>query len=112
MPDSALFLITVGGLLLIGLFASNLAKRTFLPRVTILLILGVFIGQSGIHLIPDSFNQHFSLIADMTLLMVGFLLGGKITQRSLKGSAKEALLISIGCWSNNGTRVHIVHRRI
>jgi Kef-type K+ transport system membrane component KefB len=95
MHDSALFLSTIGGLLLIGLFASALAKKTFLPRVTILLIFGAFIGQSGINLIPESFTQHFSLIADMTLLMVGFLLGGKITKRSLKGSAKESLLISI-----------------
>jgi len=64
MHDSALFLTTIGALLLLGLLASSVAKN-------------------------------FSVIADMTLLMVGFLLGGKLTKASLNESAKEVLLISI-----------------
>lgn len=95
MHDSALFLTTVGALLLLGLLASSVAKKTFLPRVTLLLIFGALAGEVGANLIPASFTDHFSVIADMTLLMVGFLLGGKLTKASLNESAKEVLLISI-----------------
>jgi len=95
MHDSALFLTTIGALLLLGLLASSVAKKTFLPRVTLLLIFGALAGEVGANLIPVSFTDHFSVIADMTLLMVGFLLGGKLTKASLNESAKEVLLISI-----------------
>jgi len=47
--------------------------------VTLLLIFGALAGEVGANLIPVSFTDHFSVIADMTLLMVGFLLGGKLT---------------------------------
>jgi len=40
MDISYQFLITIGGILLIGLLVSNLAQRTFLPRVTLLLVFG------------------------------------------------------------------------
>ena len=95
MHDSALFLTTIGALLLLGLLASSVAKKTFLPRVTLLLIFGALAGEVGAGLIPISFTDHFSVIADMTLLMVGFLLGGKLTKASLNESAKEVLVISI-----------------
>ncbi len=52
MDSSYQFLITIGGILLIGLVVSNLAQRTFLPRVTLLLVFGAVIGKQGLDLIP------------------------------------------------------------
>jgi len=95
MHDSALFLITTGSLLLIGIFASALAKRTFLPRVTLLLIFGAIIGLPGYQLIPQNFSDHFPLVADVTLLMVGFILGGKLTKDSFIASANQVIWISL-----------------
>jgi Kef-type K+ transport system membrane component KefB len=92
---SAQFLLTMGGILLLGLFISALAQRTFLPRVTLLLIFGMIIGNEFLNLIPDIFSERFDMIADMTLLMVGFLLGGKLTLPSLKDQAGEVFWISL-----------------
>lgn len=94
MESSALFLSTLGALLLLGLLTTTLAQRTLLPRVTLLLLFGALIGGEGFDLIPDSFLRHFNLIAEITLIMVGFLIGGKLTIAQLKQSAREVFWIS------------------
>lgn len=95
MDASAQFILTIGSILLLGLVTSSIARRTFLPRVTFLLIFGVIIGRESLDLIPQVFSDHFHIIADMTLLMVGFLLGEKLTKKSLITSGKEVLWISL-----------------
>ena len=95
METSSAFLLTLGSILLLGLLTAELARRSFLPRVTLLLIFGITIGQSGFNLIPTLFADHFELIADITLLMVGFLLGGKLTKNALAHSAKQTIGISL-----------------
>lgn len=95
MEASAEFLVTIGGILLLGLLTSQIATKTFFPRVTLLLIFGVVIGEQGLGFIPKVFTERFDLIADMTLLMVGFLLGGKLTRGFLQESASEVILIAL-----------------
>jgi Kef-type K+ transport system membrane component KefB len=92
--SSAQFLLTIGGILLLGLLTSTIARRTFLPRVTLLLVFGILIGPSGLNVIPAVFAERFDLIADMTLVMVGFLLGGKLTPESLRESGGDVVLIA------------------
>jgi len=89
------FLLTLGGILLLGLITSTIGRKTALPRVTLLLIFGVLIGQQGLNLIPPLFADNFEIIADMALLMIGFLLGGKLTKNSLRHSVKNVLWISL-----------------
>ncbi|MDD3814206.1 MAG: cation:proton antiporter [Desulfocapsaceae bacterium] len=95
MEASSQFLLTIGGILLLGLLTSTLARRTFLPRVTLLLIFGIVIGKEALDIIPQLFSDHFKIIADMTLVMVGFLLGGKLTKASLRESAGKVFWISL-----------------
>jgi Kef-type K+ transport system membrane component KefB len=91
---SSQFLLTLGVILLIGLMFSTIAERSFLPRATLLLIFGAIIGDSMFNLIPAMFTQRFELIADITLLMVGFLLGGKLTASSLRDHSFKSFAIS------------------
>ncbi len=91
---SSQFLLTLGIILLVGLMFSSVAQRSFLPRATLLLIFGAVIGEDVFDLIPDLFTQRFELIADITLLMVGFLLGGKLTARSLRDHSVKSFAIS------------------
>jgi len=88
------YLLTIGALLLVGLFASTVARRTFLPRVTILLLLGFGLGSDGVGVIPSWLTSNFQIIADITLLMVGFLLGGKLSRSDFKESTGTVLWIS------------------
>ena len=74
---------------------SALGQRTLLPRVTLLLILGVVIGKEMLDIIPPIFSERFDIIAVIALLMVGFLLGGRLTIDSLQQSMGRVLWISI-----------------
>jgi|GEM_PF-1671080 len=91
---SSQFLLTLGIILLVGLMFTSIAQRSILPRATLLLIFGAVIGESLLDLIPELFTQHFELIADITLLMVGFLLGGKLTASSLRDHSIKSFAIS------------------
>ena len=95
MNVSPYFLLTVGGFLLLGLLASTIAQKTILPRVTILLLLGVAIGEDGLGVVPPSFADYFHVVADITLVMIGFLIGGKLTLKSVRGSGLSVLWISL-----------------
>ena len=78
-----------------SLLVNTLGERTFLPRVTLLLILGVIVGRQGFDLLPDVLIDSFKPIADIALLMVGFLLGGKLTFKQLRYSGKQVLMVSV-----------------
>jgi Kef-type K+ transport system membrane component KefB len=94
MQPTYTFLLTLGSILLVGLATDAIGRHTFLPRVTLLLLFGMAIGNQSLDLIPPVFTEQFDTIANMTLLMVGFLLGGKLTA-GLKESAHKTLWISI-----------------
>ncbi len=89
------FLLSLGGILLLGLAMSALGQRTLLPRVTLLLILGLVIGKEMLDIIPPIFSERFEIISTMALLMVGFLLGGKLSFDFLRQSMGRILWISI-----------------
>ena len=91
---SSQFLLTLGAILLVGLMFSTIAQRSFLPRATLLLIFGAVIGEGLLDLIPNMFSQRFELIAEITLLMVGFLLGGKLTANTLRDHSIKSFAIS------------------
>jgi len=95
MSDNAHLILAIGGMLLVGMGAYFLGKHTFLPRVSILVIAGIIIGPAGLDLIPPALVGNFDLIATMALVMIGFLLGGKLTRQSLASSGSTGLLMSL-----------------
>ncbi len=95
MDAVATTLLTLGVLLLLGLVTDALGRRTPLPRVTLLLIFGFLIGPSAFDLLPALGEKWFHVIADIALVMVGFLLGGKLTLPSMRRHGRLVLWISI-----------------
>jgi len=95
MSEESSFLIIIGLILLVGMGVDTLGKKTKLPRVTLLLIFGIVIGDSVLGIIPKFITNQFELIADMVLLMVGFLIGGKLNIFFLKENGKKAFIISL-----------------
>jgi Kef-type K+ transport system membrane component KefB len=95
MPEHAEFLFAIGAFLLLGLAADSIGRRTPLPRVTLILICGVIVGDDVLALVPVSLSDRFELIADMALMMVGFLLGGRLQMKSLSDDGPQVLWISI-----------------
>jgi NhaP-type Na+/H+ or K+/H+ antiporter len=52
MYSASEFLLTLGGILLAGLATEAIGRHTFLPRVTLLLLFGIVIGEEMFDLIP------------------------------------------------------------
>lgn len=93
--ETALILITLGALLLIGLFTDALGKYTRLPRVTLLILFGVIIGPSCLNAIPTRVINAFPLLTNVALSMIGFLIGGQLKWSKMKSQGKAVLSISI-----------------
>ncbi|MEE9598734.1 MAG: cation:proton antiporter [Acidiferrobacterales bacterium] len=96
MEEISITLITLGGLFLVGLLTDLLGRHTALPRVTFLLILGFLIGPSALGILPDLSERWFPIVTNMALVMIGFLLGGKLTLETLKQHGRSVLGISVG----------------
>lgn len=96
MPiDLHLTLLTLGGLLLLGLATDAIGRRTRLPRVTLLVVFGAAIGPPGFDLLPIDVGEWYPLFAGLALLMVGFLLGGRLSADKLRAIGREVLWISV-----------------
>ncbi|MDI9243716.1 cation:proton antiporter [Marinobacter sp. CHS3-4] len=87
-------LLLIGCTLLLALGAHALGRKIHIPRVTLLLFLGALAGPQLLDLLPASADQSFSFITQLTLAMVGFLLGERMAVRDL-GQGREALILSL-----------------
>lgn len=90
-----LVLITLGALFLLGLVADEMGRRTRLPRVTLLLAIGIAAGSSGLDLLPDEAQDWYELFAIIALTMVAFLLGGSLRRDMLSRNGRAILAVSI-----------------
>ncbi len=88
-------LLTLGCLLLAGLVADTVGRRTRIPRVTLLILFGFAAGQAGFDLLPRDFQAWYEFLATLALTMVAFLLGGKLSERGLRQNGKEILAVSL-----------------
>lgn len=95
MDDIARILITLGVLFLCGVAIDAIGRRTRLPRVTLLLILGFLIGASELDFFYPYEGKWVPVLTDIALVMVGFLLGGQFTLASLREHGRLVLWISI-----------------
>ncbi|MEQ8938795.1 MAG: cation:proton antiporter, partial [Gammaproteobacteria bacterium] len=96
MNETATILISIGGVMLLGMITNTLGQRTLLPRVTLLLIFGILIGPNVFDLIPQSIFSSFDLFANVALLMIGFLVGGHLTRKLMHSIGRELLAVSLG----------------
>jgi Kef-type K+ transport system membrane component KefB len=89
-------LLVLGSLFLLGLVADLVGRFTFLPRVTLLLIGGVAIGQAGLSLLPAHFvDTWFPPLTSIALALIGFLLGQQLSLASLRKRGKVVVGISM-----------------
>jgi len=96
MEETTKILLMLGGVFLVGLLADLLGRRTPLPRVTLLLIIGFFIGPSALDVLPDFSEAWFPVLTDIALVMIGFLLGEKMALSSFRKRGRVVLTLSVG----------------
>ena len=88
-------LVTLGVLFLVGLAADELGRITRLPRVTLLLLLGLAAGNAGFGLVPDAVAAWFDELSIVALTMVAFLLGGSLSAKNLTQHGRAIFTISL-----------------
>jgi Kef-type K+ transport system membrane component KefB len=96
MERAVLILLTLGGFFIAGLLADLLSRRTFLPRVTLLLLTGFLAGPAVLDLLPDFSEDWFPTLTKLALVMVGFLLGEKFTLSAFRERGRTVLWMSVG----------------
>jgi len=95
MDPIARILLTLGVLGLCALVANLLGRRTPLPRVTLLMLLGVAVGPQALDLVGDLGRDWFEIVATIALTMVGFLVGGGLTKAELVLHGRRVVVISV-----------------
>lgn len=88
-------LIALGALFLCGLAADQIGNATRLPRVTMLLLLGLLFGGAGFDIIPADVIHWFDTLSIVALTMVAFLLGGSLTTENLAQHGRAIMAISL-----------------
>lgn len=86
----------LGILFLIGLAADLLGRTTFLPRVTVLMLGGFFVGPAGLSVLPANFiDAWFPPLTNIALALIGFLLGHQLALPALKKHGSRIVRISL-----------------
>lgn len=96
LSDTALILITFGGLFIIGLIADLIGRHTPMPRVTLLILTGFFIGPSVLNWLPSFANEWFPILTNIALAMIGFILGQNLTKKKFSTMGRPIIGISLG----------------
>ena len=88
-------LIALGVVLLASYAAHVLGTQIHVPRVTLLLLIGLVTGPAALNLIPEAVYNWFPMVAQMALGMVGFLLGERFVGREISRTGRMVLWISL-----------------
>ena len=88
-------LLVVGALLLVGYAAHLLGQRLHVPRVTLLMLIGVVSGPYALNVIPVELSAWFPYVAHFALAMVGFLLGEAFVGRELRSMGVSVIQLPI-----------------
>lgn len=88
-------LIALGALFVVGLIADAVGRHTLLPRVTLLILVGVLVGPAGFDLLPARMHDWFAFLASVALVMVAFLLGGSLSRTQLQDHGRKIVIVSI-----------------
>ncbi|SDG02288.1 transporter, CPA2 family [Limimonas halophila] len=95
MDDLSLIITTLGALLLLGMLGDLVSARLPIPRVTLLVVAGLVLGPAVTDTLPAQAQDWYPFISNLALLMVGFLLGGKLSRDTLGRVGKPVLVISV-----------------
>jgi Kef-type K+ transport system membrane component KefB len=95
ISEPAGILILIGILLLLGLATEALARYTRLPRVTLLLLFGFLLGPGRLGLVPFESQKWLSVVAEMALVLLGFLMGEKLTIKAFRAHGRQIIWFSV-----------------
>lgn len=92
---SADLLIAIGILFLAGLALDAVGRHMHVPRVTLLILLGAFVGPPVLDMLPSGVDGTHDLYAPTALTMVAFLLGGSLHSDTLRKHGRAIIVVSL-----------------
>ncbi len=95
MQDAAPFLTLLGSLFLVSLLVTPIATRLKVPRVTLLILSGILLGPHISGFISSESRDLFPIIANITLLIVGYLLGARLNREFISRYARGVSMASL-----------------
>jgi Kef-type K+ transport system membrane component KefB len=95
MSEIAILLITLGAVFLLGVVADLIGKKTIIPRVSLLILLGLLLGPNVLDLLPELQPHWVVGITDFALVMLGFLIGGTLTRASFLQHGRAIMVGSL-----------------
>lgn len=87
-------LLIIGSFFLAGYIAHTVGNRTRIPRVILLLLVGILAGPSAFDLVPETASLWFPVVSQAALSVIGFELGEKFFGASLRQVGKALLILS------------------
>jgi len=84
----------IGALFLVGLALDAVGRRVHVPRVSLLILLGVATGPALLDLLPPALAGTDGPYADVALTMIAFLLGGGLTRKLLHEEGARLMAVS------------------
>ena len=88
-------ILAVGLLFLAGLALDAVGHLVHVPRVTLLILLGVLVGPPGVNWLPIDIDSAHEVLAPMALTMVAFLMGGSLDRGTLAARGRAILVLSL-----------------
>ncbi|MBF0142358.1 MAG: cation:proton antiporter [Magnetococcales bacterium] len=87
----------LGALFLLGYVSDLVARFLSIPRVTLLLILGLVTGPGLLGLFNPKLAEWLYVIADLTLMLVGFRLGEHFSGPDMRRIGRVVVVLSLTC---------------
>lgn len=91
----SIIIISIALILISGFLMTRITKPLRLPNVTAYIVAGIIIGPYCLNLIPKSFVEGTSFIADIALAFIAFSTGEFFKFSTLKKSGTKVLIITI-----------------
>jgi len=91
-----------GVILLLGLAATRVTYKIKIPAITDYLLLGIIIGPSVLHIIPENVIGISGIISNVVLGLIAFTIGQNFSKANFERIGRQVLWISIletlGAW--------------
>jgi len=88
-------ILTIGSILLFGFLAAKLLAKVKVPAVTGYILIGIALGVSFLHLIPETMNTKLGWLIQFALIIVAFSIGGELKKSVFKKFGKKIIIIVV-----------------
>ncbi|MDX1436685.1 MAG: cation:proton antiporter [Anaerolineales bacterium] len=86
---------TIGLLIAVSFLGSKIFQRLGIPQVVGFIVIGVFMGESFLNLVPLELIDNLGFISELALGLIGFDIGGHLLFRDLRKYGRSIIWILI-----------------